>query len=340
MVMAYIGDRYHSWGDTQAQLRQLLKIDDQRVRCLPYRGIGHALTDILYGLKEFWPTRRNLVVSPWGSPFAKESLRSFLRDAYKVTFIDYPRIKTTAEWTSEAAFDTLLALLVRDHCMTGEVQTLDEELQQLNQLRIPHIEIQFGWAWARANLPLPFGIQLRVIDAEKVIAVVGARAKFMSHSADLMDWSELNWEIDIKKNEEQAIEDQAWVESFEAEITRRVPKIQRYLKTGGSRLYDRSVLLLEEMTGDFFLQQLLTDLGEPPLLNPGFERRCETTNLARWQGPYPWTWWGQKSLSEPEQRGLIMLSAAFGQKQLTIERFEDVYLKCLQRIRKTWGKIS
>lgn len=333
--MAYVIDNFNTWKKSQAQIRQLLQIDEIGIRCLPYYGLGHALNDLLYGLKEFWPTRHDLALSTWGCPNLRDAVQSFVRDGVKLKYLENPREISLEDWFAQIPKDPLAVILVRDHCITGQLLIDDEEVKLLNEKRINHIEIQYGWSWSRASLPLPFGVQIRVIDANKVFVVMGNRFRLMPHSASLMDWSECDWGDSVKSCFHHSHEDQLYLENFEKQLSIQSSyffKINSfYLNT---RLYDRAVFIVKDLNGSFFIDNLLKLLNQPPLAKSGFENRCETTNLTRTSGVFPWSWWGKIPLSDSEQRTLVIFSVSFLKEKVNIDKLNSVYLKCLSQVQK------
>lgn len=317
--MAYTVEKFNSWLDQQHHWRQRLGLIEGSFRCFPYHGLGHALTDLLFGLKLFWPTKKNLVMSSWGSPLLMPILQGFVKEGH--TLIQKP----PNEGFPELSKDLLSAVLVRDHCFTGEILSSNEDFQFLNDKRIPHIEIQHAWGWSRPAPPLPFGAQIRVIDAQRVIVIVGHRFRFMNHSAQVMDWSGLDWMNEVQECKDWSVEDQNLIETFESSIAQEA-KMQCHRPS--KRLFDRLLLEVKGVQGQFFLEHLLQSIKQNPLKSPGFEGRCETTNLSRWEGLYPWEWWGEQKLSEEAQLSLVSLSAHFLKNNLSFEQLNKIYLEC------------
>lgn len=331
--MAFIAEKFNSVVDNQNQWRHVLGIKENNVRCFPYHGLGHALTDLLFGLKYFWPTKKNILITPWGSPLVQKSVQAFVKDGHSLI-----RKIAPAVFPQEVSKDLLAAVLVRDHCFTGEVLTVDEDLKALNDKRIPHIEIQHAWAWSHSKSPLPFGAQIKIIDNQKAIVVMGARFRLMSHSAHLMDWSGIGWARNIESAKAETEQNRSLIENLEEKLQSMSPptpstpatpsSIELYPLNRSSRLYDRILLVLSEVHGLYFLEQYLAELQEPPLALPGFESRCETTNLTRWEGIFPWDWWGEKSLTEAQQLSLVALSVPLLKKPKAFESIYKVYKEC------------
>lgn len=320
--MAYTVEKFNSWLDQQSHWRQRLGITEGSFRCFPYHGLGHALTDLLFGLKFFWPTKKNLVMSSCGSPLVMPILQSFVKEGH--TLIK----KSPQEPWPELPKDLLSAVLVRDHGFTGEILSSNEDFQFLNDKRIPYIEIQHAWAWSRPTPPLPFGAQVRVIDAQRAVVILGHRFRFMNHSAQVMDWSSLNWEAEVEDCRHWSAEDQSVIENYEARIAQETPML---CYKSSNRLFDRLLLEIKGVHGHFFLEQLIQSIKQNPLKAPGFEGRCETTSLTRWEGLYPWEWWGENKLSEAQQLSLVSLSATLLKKHLSFEQINNVYLECLKK---------
>ncbi len=337
--MTYTIEKFNSWLENQDYWRQKLGVSGgNAIRCFPYHGLSHALTDLLFGLKFFWPTKKNLLISSWGSPLLLPNVQAFVREGHSL--LHKPSLDSEESPLSELPREMLAAVLVRDHGFTGEILTSDEELQILNDKRMPHIEIQHAWAWSRAQDPLPFGAQIRILDAQKAIVVAGSRFRFMDHSARGMDWSGLMWEDEIHRNKSESSEDQKGLESFEKELRSLQPKIHLYSLSSSQRLYDRLLLEVQGLHGAYFLEMLLQQIQEAPLRGSGFESRCETTNLTRWGGMHPWKWWGKTLLSEEQQRSLVVLSNSFLKKHLTPNIVNKVYLECQSLTQSPSNKVG
>lgn len=324
--MAFYSENFNSWNQSQVKWRTMLELKESRIRCLPYFGPGHAMSDLSYGLKEFWPTRKLVALPKFGAPLVQNTFASFRREGYQFTSVFPDGNGEIIDWSKVNPSELLVAVVVRDHPLTGQILCTNEDLQKLNDKRIPFIEIQFGWAWSRSELPLPFGAQIRVIDGNKALVVFGQRFRFHNHTASLMDWSQTHWESDIVQCRAAHREEPVFLETFEREMLQKQTDIS--LLKHGDRLFDRSFMFLKGVSGDFYLNQLVKHIKGDPLGMAGYESRCETTNLNRWQGPYPWTWWGSNLLSESEQRNSVVLSATFIKANLSVELIHQVYLNC------------
>ncbi len=258
------------------------------------------------------------------------SVQGFRREGMAIMTFEPAHKKPMDEWLNPWPNDLLSVLVVRDHPLTGEILVGDEELVKLNDKRILHIEIQHGWSWSNAKIPHPFGAQIRVLDGNKAIVVLGPRFRLSFHSAPLMDWSNLEWDSTYRSCVEHSFQERPLVESFEATLPQKHPGLRPYLSATAERLYDRTVFIAENVNGEFFLEFLLKQGGEPPLRPPGFEDRGETSNLGRWSGMFPWSWWGATPLTEPEQRSLVVLSASLLRRGITPDLINSNYLKCLE----------
>lgn len=334
--MSFIIEKFDSWNLNQSKRKEIFGISDSKMKCFPYRGLGHVLVDIIYGLKHFWPTRKSIIISTWGSPFISESIKGLLTEGFQITSLPLKERREQLETLTHQSKDILAVVLVRDHCVTGEILTQDEELKILNDKKIPFIEIQNKWAWTeRSSLPHPFGAQVRVIDAQKVLTIFGGRFRFSSMSAAVMDWSHIEWENQIKELQIESKEDPHYTQKFEKEFKKFQDHFGLYFENSESRLNERLIFEVKGVDGTLFLENLLLHLNEPPLSDPGFEQRCETTNLSRWEGGYPcWSWWGESKLLETQQRSLVTFSISFLKKHsVSPEILNNIYMNCLKEIK-------
>lgn len=323
--MAYFIENFQSWSEAQDGLKTILKIEEERQRCYPYFGLGHAVTDLLYGLKEFWPTRKNIAIMQDGAPILSEAVQGFIREGAKVEFFKRTSFLDVDDWIVQLPRDLLCVVLVRDHCFTGEILTDDSVLAKLNDKRIPFIEVQYGWAWSRSKIPLPFGAQIKVIDSQKAAVLMGTRLKVHPHSAPLLTWDLKQWPESIASAKVQAEESADFVHKFENELSEANSGLKPRFSADQKRLFDRVVVNLDRVNGDFFLEALLASIGEPNIQPAGQEWRMETTNLLRWNGMGNWEWWGPKTLTEAEQRSLIVFSQAWISKVVSPQKLIQIY---------------
>ncbi len=334
--MSFTFEKFNSWSASQNYWRKELGINDNKIRCYPYYGLGHALVDLLQGLKHFWPTRKSVLVMPWGSPYLTESVQSFATEGYQVHTLS-PLSKRTISSLEEAITKELMVtLLVRDHGVTGELELTEEELKVLNDKRISHIEIQHHWAWSKqSSVPHPFGAQIRIIDAQKVLVVLGPRFRMSPSSAQLMDWTELDWGPSLHEAKEQGRENKELIQKLEVELSLYSQHFKVFDFKNAKRLYNRLVFEVRGVDGSYFIEKLLAQLKLETLKAPGFESRCETTNLSRWDGIYPcWPWWGDARLTEAEQRSTVILSLPFVTQYITADVLNNIYLTCLKGIKQ------
>lgn len=339
--MAFVGQNFNSWSQTQNQLSALLNLDPEKYKARPYFGIGHALFDLLEGSKTFWPTKKVIAHSLEGSPFVHEVLQQLARQGYQLHPLTREALVHPEEWISTLNADTLAVVLTRDHSLTGEILLEDSVLTKLNEKRIPCIEIQYAWAWGRAGSPLPFGSQIRVLDGQRALSIMGHRFKASPSSANFMNWSDISWAEDFEKAKSFALEDGNFILDYEEQI-RSSPlfsvKGQEFslrpfwAKDPRNRIFNRTLLLAEGLHGEFFIHRLLSALGEGELLASGLESRLEALNLGRWQGLLPWDWWGPCPLSEDQQMSLVIFSKDFLQKKLPVELLNKVYRECLEKV--------
>lgn len=376
--MAFMSEVFNSWETTGLELNTLLNFEPQSFRCRPYYGLGHALSDLMGGLKTFWPVKKTIYSAPWGGPYLNELMNSMAQQGYHWQKLkgmgeaDGSGILTPASFQNLAQ-DLLAVVYFRDHALTGSLLADHHCASFLNDKRILHIEIMFGWADSMERPPLPFGAQIRVLNSQKAIVVLGHRFRMAWGSAKVMDWSGFEPEAELRHYQNSHPVDRQLIEAFEQELvaterptqrptqmptlttvptqrptpapaqgpaptpmsTQRPSPFTLYPHPFKERLFDRSAFYVRGINGDFFIESLLEKMGEQGLAPSGREVRCETTQLSRWGGLMPCSWWGEVPLTDEEQRTLVILSSAFLKRKAManfLKDIKEVYAECSRQI--------
>ena len=98
-----------------------------------------------------------------------------------------------------------------------------------------------------------------------------------------------------------------------AEFHKLLPKGVVEFYSSQQSLYDRAVLLVQNVEGLSFITSLSKNLGVD-LHEAGSEGELETLSVCRWQDPRQLEWLAAKGLTVDKLRGSAIISADFIQK--------------------------
>ncbi len=278
----------------QAQLPPVS--EENSLRC--YFGMFHGLYELVHGLVQFSPHKRSAAFITGTTPLIDPLLSYFYKEAYQVQLTSIADLKDVKSWSSELAKDTLFVVYSEDHALTGEIYNYSEIEQVCLDLKIPTIRIShnlYSHDWcAKLNLQTA-----RVMGLSHSVAVaqIGARFKASPLIAPyLPQWTELNDKTIFKKTEERPVE----IKSFE---NSKGAHFKPYFGNSKKRIYDRSVVILNEMSAELIRDRLCKKLG----LNPQ-DHFIEAANGCRWGGVERLVW-SEPAISPNTERGLLIINA-------------------------------
>lgn len=319
----------NSWEDQNQFTRNVLGVTDPTVHVGLYHGVGHALLDILYGLKEFWPLKKTIVVVTNGDPYLLSCLRSFVRDGFTIQKVNSTELIDTQTWVNQLKTDTLAVVYSADHAFTGEILVDASLAEKLSQKKIYSLEIQHSIHAYQKKTVFPWNIQVQNYFPDLSVVMQGQRVKMFQHSAQLLDWSHRSLEVEFNKWKAQHLENPDLVLNFEEKVQLLSPvKVFSYFKKDHkSRLWDRAVVKIPSVSGDYFIQKLAQNLGVG-LDVPGFELNIETSHLCRWKAFEEFEWWGPSDIQPQELQSLIVIASPFLKSEQFLDRFSEVISAC------------
>lgn len=334
--MAYDLRLEQDWEEQSRFVKALLGINEPQVQVGLYHGIGHALIDLLYGVKEFWPLKKTLVVISDGDPYLQSCLRTFVRESYQIIQKNSWEIGNITEWVNSLKADVLAVVFSSDHAFTGEILLAQELSERLSAKRIYSIEIQHT-LHAYAKKPLfPWHIQVQHFFPDLAVAAQGLRVRLFQHSAQLIEWSHRDLEQELKKWRNHRKENQDAVNKFEAHFNGVNRENRWHVHTYFDanyelRLWDRSVLQLHNVGGDHFIHKLAEKLNIS-LTSPGFADFLETTHFCRWKVVKGFAWWGKTDLAPDDFRSLVAISTHILERPDFFNQFTEVLSTCHKEV--------
>jgi hypothetical protein len=318
-----------NWEEQNYLVAKNLGFEDTQVQLSLYNGVGHAILDILYGLKEFWPMKKSLIVITDGDPYLLLCLRTFVREGYEITQLKSREILNVPEWISKLKSDVLAVIYSGDHAFTGELLMTQELSEKLSVKKICSIEIQHALhAYSKRTL-FPWHVQIQHFFPDLAVAVNGARVRLFQHTAALLNWSRRDLITEIQHWQSTKKEDASIVKKFEAFFsTENQWGVKTYFEPQiENRLWDRAVLIVTNLGGDHFIHKLAEKLNIK-LEKAGFSDFIETAHFCRWKVINEFTWWGREELKTDVFQSLIAISTDILAKEDFYNLFVQVLSAC------------
>jgi hypothetical protein len=321
----------HSWEDQGRFVKGILGIADASTQVGLYHGIGHAILDILYGMKEFWPLKKSLVVVTDGDPYLSSCLRCFIRETYNIIQLNSFDIGNVTEWVSSLKTDVLAVIYSGDHAFTGELLLPQELSERLSAKKICSIEIQHSLHAYSKRPVYPWHVQIQHFFPDLAVAIQGARVRMFQHSAPLLDWSYRNLEHELQNWKEVQKEDAEIVKRFEKQFNvKNKWDVQVYFNgQQEKRLWDRSILIAKNLGGDHLIHRIAEKLNIK-LNGAGFSDLLETAHFCRWKAAKEFHWWGQGITGMEDFQSLIAISTNILVRENFFNTFTEVLSTCHQ----------
>jgi hypothetical protein len=320
------------WEDQSRYVKSLLGISEAQAQVGLYHGIGHALLDLLYGIKEFWPLKKTLVVVGDGDPYLLSCLRTFVRESYQVIRKNSWELGNIAEWVNELKSDVLAVVYSSDHAFTGEVLLVQELSERLAAKKIYSIEIQHTLHAYSKKTVFPWHIQVQHFFPDLAVVIQGARIRLFQHSAPLIEWYHRDLGQELNKWRDLHKENRESVKKFEAHFNgvnqENSWNIRTYFDVSHDfRLWDRSIIFIDDVGGDHFIHRLAEKLNMT-ISYPGFSEFLETTHLCRWRVAKEYNWWGKEDLTPDDLRSLVAISVHILEQPNFFNQFTEVLSAC------------
>lgn len=308
------------WERINDQFRDHLKVPaDQVVKF--YRGLGHAVYEATLGLSQLYSHKRSVGFVKGNDPYIEFVVPHYLREAYQMQAIDFFSLQqhhaNWTEWAQTLKKDTVFVLACEDHPVTGELQDLSELDAALNDKKIFFLRISHS-AHVFQSLEInPYTVRICSVNPKLAFVRSGAKYKVPPLLAPVMDWSAKEIQMALAQIENKK------------EFPKEVMHFEQTLKefsfswTGSRRLFDRSLLIFPEVTGDLISHSLSKSLGfaaaTPVDLN------LWSTHLCQWNSVKMFKTWWKNSPSEETLRDLLVINAEVIQRNGFAEALRKTY---------------
>jgi hypothetical protein len=321
----------HNWEDHCRFVKGILGVTEPNVQVGLYHGVGHAILDILYGMKEFWPLKKALIVVTDGDPYLHSCIRQFVRESYVITQVNSFDIGNITEWVAGLKADVLAVIYSGDHAFTGELLLPQELSERLSAKKICSVEIQHSLHAYTKKPVFPWHVQIQHFFPDLAVAMQGSRVRMFQHSAPFLDWSHRNLESEIQNWRISQKEDAETIRKFEAQFFNENKwAIRNYFAaTNDKRLWDRSILITKGLGGDHLIHRLAEKLNID-LKSAGFSDFLETTHFCRWKAANEWGWWGRGVAVTEDFQSIIAITTNILERKDFLNTFIEVVSACHQ----------
>jgi hypothetical protein len=319
-----------NWEDQSRFVKEILGVSDSNTQVGLYHGVGHAILDTLYGMKEFWPLKKSLIVVSDGDPYLLSCLKTFVRESYDIKQVSSNEIGNTTEWVNGLKADVLAVIYSGDHAFSGELLLPQELSERLSAKKIYSIEIQHSLHAYSKRLVFPWHVQVQHFFPDLAVVLQGSRIRKFQHTANLLDWSHRNLDQEFKAWYAVHKENENVVKKFEAHFGNNKWGVATYFDAKfDNRLWDRSLIFVKNIGGDHLINRLAERLNIK-LPKPGFSDLLETTHFCRWNVASEFNWWGIRVSTLEEFQSLIAISTNILEKDDFFNSFIQVLSACHQ----------
>lgn len=274
-------------------------------------SLAHAVTEVVKGLAQLFPHKMNIAIRRDTSPHIENIAKGFSRDGLQAVPMTAGDIVDVDGALAKLGKSALIYIAADDDVLTGEIFYSGELEKKLSDQKVFSLRISHDFF----NKPLalgPYSIWIHQIAENLVLTAFGERV-VMERLFFPLEGEFYPWPQALRKVEEN----KAAVMGFE-ESCQTFAKTPLYNKV--NRLYDRAVLIFEDIDGSALRDLLLQEVGD---LKPDF---IETSSLCRWGRLKGVEWLYYQGYTLEQVRGLVAISSMALGSELT-KNVERIYRK-------------
>ncbi len=223
-------------------------------------------------------------------------------------------VRPEEAWVKALHKDTVFVLFTEDHAVTAEKYNWDLLDQLLNDRKIFAIRVSHHNHFFNRTSVRPYSVRICSVNGKVVYSVHGDRFKSppkFAHTIPILAQEIFETFKELESEEREDIESIKRFEAIAAEFSQVYFANSRTNQSPATRLWDRSVLIFEDLSADLIIAQILNrnwDWNRD--LNLNLKHHIATTNLCHlgvinrhiFHG-----WWEPAPTSEA-LRGLLILS--------------------------------
>lgn len=292
-----------------------------------YKGIGHAVYEILYGTSSYFSHKKSIGFVTGSTPIFSSLMPYFLRETYevqKLTIEDLADIEKIKAWVESLKKDTVFVAYPMNHPFTGEFWDTNLLDELLNQKKIYSVAIShslFGLDKLK-NLK-PYSIQICSSNSNLAFASGGERFRTPPVLALDLPWDS---QIKLAGQDFTFFEDQALIQNFEGQFKANKLQANHFLFSQQQRSFDRSVVIFNDVNGEALLQMLFQKLKIPK--ERGWTL-ATTPNMCHWTGFQLFDGWTK--FTDNELRGMCIFSLELLKQNDMVSKLKETYHELKQK---------
>jgi len=308
------------WQEINKKIQDELNCES---RVFLYKSFNQAVFEVLLGLHFRYPQKKRIVTDLGFGDHTKAAEVELARLGVRL------RTEFADDFQSEER-EVLAYVHDMDDPITAELYNHLDTLKKLSGSKIMRMHLAHHLLQERqsfVNKLSDFDIVVAALDYNLALVFAGEKISFpilgvASQSWDLKrDWPDL-----LKRLRPPCPTYEKAIQGFESALPEGVQPF--FTNPLSQRLYDRSLIILEDFDGSA-LVDLLQEKLKFPANRPGEHSFLESVSYSRWQNQ---SWFDQAermNKSVNDMRGLVLIHGS-----LLNEEFQKTFLQCLKELEK------
>lgn len=307
----------HLWFQLNEQLQKSL---GSPTRLLVYRNFNQAVFETLLGLHLRFPSKKKWLSQLGFGDHTRAVQMELAKFGARMESLDPNQVLKDGSLDERSLLAFVHDL---DDSLTGELYDHIENLQVISKTRVPRIHLAHHLYLERPsfiNRLSDVDIVIAGVDESLAMVFLSEKMSYPLLGAQVMNWHLEQDLVDFTKRAKRGFP------TFED----RILKFEAQLPSGLSpwfkghqqqRLFDRSLISVEHHDGLAFIE-MLSEMLEIPLGQPGENCLLETASFSRWRNPV-WLEQAERLGRTPEDlRGLVMIHGSLINGDLTQKMME------------------
>lgn len=284
----------------------------------PHAGLAAAAVEWTLGLAQVYSHKRSVAFVKGNSPAFDHVLPWFLKETYNVqttTWADVDTEEKAVAWLQSLKKDTAFLMMAEDHPVTGALAPAEAIDRLANEQKIFVFRASHSAFLSRPFETRPLSVRIGSVDGTLAISFAGTRLRVPPLFSQRQSWSfadvETRWRARRQDENRDAV----------LALETAFPDQRWFSPTEAARLFDRAVLVFDDVSGEVLLREVHRRLSDVPL----FGTDMDTANLCRWESTRLLKPWWQPAPPEDKLRGLVVFSAALCARKDFAKTLREAY---------------
>lgn len=291
-------------------------------RVFLYQSFNQAVFEVLLGLHFRYPQKKKIVTDLGFADHTKTAEVELARLGVRL------KDKFNEDIQSEES-EVLAYVHDMDDAITAELYNHLETLKKLAGIKVMRVHLAHHLLQERQsfiNKLSDYDIVIAALDYDLALVFTGEKVSFPFLGVATQPWdAQRDWPDLLKRLRPLCPTYEKAIERFESSLPEGVRPF--FTDRERQRLYDRSLVILEDFEGSA-LVDLLQEKLKLPASHPSEHSSLESVSYSRWQNQ---SWFDQAkkmNKTENEMRGLVLIHGS-----LLNEEFQKTFLQCLKELK-------